>query len=107
MFKLGQQRLERFSWYLRLTGGRRIDGALAGIVRLETSAALGVGEARTLADASARELPRFASSPERDPRAPQNVYPIGGLETALRHLLGDHLVVRRAIESRLQREAWA
>ena len=76
-------------------------------MRLETSGALGLSAARELADASARELPRFASSPERDPRAPQNLYPIGGLETALRHLLGDHLVVRRAIESRLQREAWS
>jgi hypothetical protein len=97
----------RYSWYVRLGRGRPIDSAVAGIVRLETSGALGKDAARELADASARELPRFASSPERDPRAPQNVYPIGGLETALRHRLGDHLVVRRAIESRLQREAWA
>jgi uncharacterized protein len=97
----------RYSWYLRLGLGRAIDSALAGIVRLETSGAAGLDAARAAADASARELPRFASSPERDPRAPQNVYPIGGLETALRHLLGDHLVVRRAIESRLQREVWS
>lgn len=97
----------RYSWYLRLAAGRSIDSSLAGVVRLETSAGQGIEQARLLADASARELPRFASTPERDPRAPQNLHPIGGLEAALRHLLGDHLVVRRAIEARLQREPWS
>jgi len=96
----------RYSWYLRLAPGRAIDASLAGIVRLETSGALGLPLVRELADVCARELPRFASSPERDPRAPQNLYPIGGLETALRHLLGDHLILRRAIESRLHAAAW-
>jgi hypothetical protein len=97
----------RYSWYLRLAAGRPIDSTLAGIVRLETAGALGLSAARELADASARELPRFASSAARDPRAPQNLYPIGGLEVALRHLLGDHLVVRRAIEARLFGAAWS
>ena len=97
----------RYSWYLRLAGGRAIDSALAGVVRLETSGAVGLAAARALADASARELPRLASSPARDPRAPQNLYPIGGLESALQHLLGDHLVVRRAIEARLHQAAWS
>jgi hypothetical protein len=94
----------RYSWYVRLGRGRAIDAALAGIVRLETSGALGLAPTLVLADISARELPRFASSPERDPRAPQNLYPIGGLEETLRHRLGDHLVVRRAIEARLHQE---
>jgi hypothetical protein len=97
----------RYSWYLRLAGGRAIDSTLAGVVRLETSGAAGLSAARALADTSARELPRFASSPARDPRAPQNLYPIGGLESALKHLLGDHLVVRRAIEARLHQAAWS
>jgi hypothetical protein len=96
----------RYSWYVRLSTGRSIDASLAGIARLETSGALDLDLAREVADISARELPRFASSPEHDPRAPQNLYPIGGLETALRHLLGDHLLLRRAIESRLHDAAW-
>jgi len=96
----------RYSWYVRLSSGRSIDSTLAGIARLEASGAMGLPAARALAETSARELPRFASSPERDPRAPQNLYPIGGLETTLRHLLGDHMVVRRAIESRLHRASW-
>jgi uncharacterized protein len=97
----------RYSWYVRLSAGRAIDATLAGIARLETSGALGLPLVRELADVCARELPRFASSPERDPRAPQNLYPIGGLETALRHLLGDHFILRRAIESRLHAAAWS
>lgn len=92
----------RYSWYTRLGRGRSLDASLAGVVRLETRADLGLDAARRLADASARLLPRFASHPARDPRAPQNLVPIGGLEARLRHLLGDPLIVRRAIEVHLQ-----
>jgi hypothetical protein len=97
----------RYSWYLRIAHGRAIESALAGIVRLETKAACGVEEARRLADLSAREIPRFASHGARDPRAPQNLYPVGGLEARLKHLLGDPLVVRRAIEAQLHSEVTA
>jgi hypothetical protein len=73
-------------------------------VRLEAPGARGTDEAVALADLSARELPRFASDAARDPRAPQNLYPIGGLEARLKHRLGDATVVRRAIEAQLHRE---
>jgi hypothetical protein len=33
VFKIGEQRLERYSWYLRLAERRAIDGTMAGIVR--------------------------------------------------------------------------
>ena len=39
-----------------------------------------------------------------DARAPQNLYPIGGLETQLRHTLGDHDWIRRHIEMHFARE---
>lgn len=97
----------RFSWYLRIARGRPIESTLTGIVRLETRAEAGLGEARRLADLSGRELPRFASDGVRDPRAPQNLYPVGGLEARLKHLLGDPLVVRRAIEARIHSEVTA
>jgi hypothetical protein len=104
LFKLGEQRLERYSWYLRLVDGRRIDGVMAGVVRLETDASAGLATARDLADLTASVLPMFASQPGRDPRAPQNVYPVGALETHLRHRLGDAQLIRRAIEARLFEE---
>jgi hypothetical protein len=104
IFKLGEQRLERYSWYLRLASGRAIDGVMAGLVRLEVSASSGLEAARDLAALASAVLPLFASQPGRDPRAPQNLYPVGALERHLRHRLGDATLIRRAIEVRLNEE---
>lgn len=84
-----------WSWYLRLPGG---SGApWAGIVRVECSPTLSAEEAVELAQLSAATLPRFASSAYKDPRAPQNLVPIAGLERRLRGLLGDARVLHRAL----------
>jgi hypothetical protein len=101
IFKLGEQRLERYSWYLRLSQPRRIDGTMAGIVRLEVAASGGLQAGQRLADLAGAVLPRFASQPGKDPRAPQNVYPVGALETSLRHRLGDTSLIRRNFEAQL------
>jgi hypothetical protein len=101
LFLIKDTRHHRYSWYTRIGSGRTIESFLTGIVRLETSSAIGLEQARSLADLSTALLPRFASSAGRDPRAPQNLYPIGGLENALRHKMGDTLVIRRAIEAYL------
>lgn len=84
----------RFSWYGRLAAGA---GPYGGIVRCEVTADRPAAEAGRLADAVTAALPRFASSAHKDPRAPQNLYPIGGLERALRRRLGDAMVLERAI----------
>lgn len=97
-------RLSRYSWYLRLTDPRPIDHSLAGVVRLETVTEIGVDRARELADLTTLYLPDFASPRERDPRAPQNLLPIGGLESRLRHEMGDQAWVRRAIERYLYQQ---
>jgi hypothetical protein len=107
VFLVEGAREPRYSWYLRLGRGRPIDSLLTGIVRLEAPSRLGLEAARALADLAARTLPRFASDATRDPRAPQNLLPIGALESRLKHLLGDHAVIRRAIEARLHVEAAA
>lgn len=88
-------RFPKFSWYLRLPGPK--GGPWAGIVRCEASAALRADNVIALADRVAATLPRFASEPHKDSRAPQNMYPIGGLERQLRHRLGDAAVVYRAL----------
>lgn len=88
---------KRHSWYLRLPGGG--DGAWAGIARLEASADLTVSAVTALADASARVLPRLASAPHKDPRAPQNLTPIAGLERALRMKLGDPALLLRRLRA--------
>jgi hypothetical protein len=40
-----------------------------------------------------------ASEPHIDPRAPQNLVPIGALERQLRHRMGDPGLVYRALRS--------
>ena len=87
----------RNSWYLRLPGP--MAHAWSGIVRIEASVDLDIEECVALAELSCRTLPRFASAPHKDPRAPQNLYPIGGLERELRRQLGDPSYVERVLRA--------
>jgi hypothetical protein len=107
LFLIQDARAPKYSWYQRLAHGRKVQAALTGVVRLEVSGALPLAQARGLADAACRLLPRLASDAAHDPRAPSNLVPIGGLEQRLRRLLGDPLLIRRAIEAWLHREASA
>jgi uncharacterized protein len=92
LFAIGEDRL---SWYQRLPGVG-CEG-WAGILRGEVARAVGVEEARGLADRAAAELPRFAGRAHRDPRAPQNLAPVSGLEARLRHRMGDRRLALRAV----------
>ena len=88
----------RYSWYVRLAvleGGH----SWTGIVRCEASAHLPLPEARAIADRTAALLPLVASEPHLDPRAPQNLVPIGELERQLRNRMGDPGLVYRALRS--------
>ena len=87
--------LNRISWYARLPGPRT--HALAGIVRCEIDGESPIDDARALADQVTARLPRFASVPHKDSRAPQNLYPIAGLERELRRRLGDPWLLERAL----------
>jgi len=71
----------------------------SGVVRLECSADLPLPEVTRLGDLTARLLPPLASVPHKDPRAPQNLVPIGGLERQLRRRLGDQHVLYRALRA--------
>ena len=85
----------RFCWYLRLPGG---DGhQWAGIVRCETTPDLEIEKVVELADSVTSALPRFASQQHKDPRAPQNLHPIAGLERELRKRLGDPNILYRGL----------
>jgi hypothetical protein len=103
VFRIRYGDTSRYSWFLRLPFTRAIHHTLAGIVRLETPE-IGAAAAIELADQTSYHLPRFASRPQHDPRAPQNLLPVGGLERRLRHELGDAAFIRRAIEDHLSRE---
>ncbi|MGE0730817.1 MAG: hypothetical protein AB7O92_19770 [Acidimicrobiia bacterium] len=88
----------RLSWYLRLPCSR--EHAWSGVVRNEIAVAP-VEAAQALADRAAATLPRFASRAARDPRAPQNLTPVGGLESRLRHRLGEPTLLYRALRDAL------
>jgi hypothetical protein len=85
----------RHAWYLRLPVESQVPWA--GVVRCECTSDLRRDDAVALANAAAVLLPRLASVPHKDPRAPQNLIPIGGLEKVLRHRLGDSKVLHRAL----------
>jgi hypothetical protein len=96
LFTIGGYR--RYAWYLRLAevlGGH----GWSGIVRCEAAASLPLAEVRTIADRTAALLPAVASEPHVDPRAPQNLVPIGALERQLRHRMGDPGLVVRALRA--------
>jgi hypothetical protein len=97
LFLIGGRGRTSYSWYLRLPGP--IAQPLSGIVRCEVNAQGTVKNASQRADDITMTLPRFASEPHKDPRAPQNLYPIAGLEHQLRHRLGDQQLMERALRS--------
>ena len=100
LFQIGQGNFERFAWYLRLAivvGGH----SWTGIVRCEVPGASGLQTARQVANWTTDLLPRFASEPFRDTRAPENLVPIAALEAHLRRHLGDARLVNRALRTAL------
>lgn len=95
VFLIDQRGMVRWSWYLRLPGP--VSHPLSALVRCETPGVGTVAEAAATADAVSAALPRFASEAHKDARAPQNLYPIAGLESELRRRLGDPLLAERAL----------
>ena len=97
LFLIGGAGVSRWSWYLRLPG--LVVHPLSGVVRCELPGTGIVDEAKARADQISAVLPRFASEPHKETRAPQNLYPIAGLEADLRHRLGDREILERALRA--------
>ncbi|MEQ8717708.1 MAG: hypothetical protein RIE08_08865 [Acidimicrobiales bacterium] len=95
LFLVSGRGFTRYSWYLRLPGPR--NQPLSGIVRLELPGVGTVADAVERAEVVSAALPRFASEAHKESRAPQNLYPIAGLEHRLRHRLGDALLLERSL----------
>ncbi len=103
LLRIGERApLARWSWYLRLPGPRA--HPLAGVVRCELPGSMRLDEALDRADLVSSCLPRFASAAHKEPRAPQNLTPIAGLEHRLRHLLGDPVLLERSLRLAAARE---
>jgi hypothetical protein len=85
-----------YSWYARIAAVRPMWHDHAGLVRCEIRPGPGVDAAVDLADLITSTLPGFAGR-ATDPRAPQNLAPVAGLESWLRHRMGDRRMVRRTL----------
>lgn len=96
----GEKRIRRYSWYLRLRDVVAPFHDESGLVRCEVRGEAGVAAAIGAAERSAAYLPAFAGRAQ-DPRTPQNLAPIAGLETWLRHRMGDTALVQRALRAHL------
>jgi hypothetical protein len=112
LFRLHRQgqRGRPYSCYFRLAAAAPMATPWSGVVRLEVPESGGLEQARRRVDDVAAALRPFAGAPHRDPRAPQNLQPIGALETRLRHLLGSPALAARAVRdavARLHRDALA
>jgi uncharacterized protein len=94
------QPLERYAWYTRLAPGRSEWHDHAGLVRCEVRAGVGLGAAGSIADRVTALLPSFTGR-STDPRFPQNLAPVTGLESWLQHRMGHRGIVRRALTARL------
>ena len=101
LFGLGNNVLDRYAWYVRLLPQSDAWHELAGLVRCEVRMEIGLDEAARIADMVACHLPRYAGRPGVDPRAPQNLTPVGALEARLKHRLGSSTLIGRALIVRL------
>jgi len=97
---------ERYSWYVRLVD-RGPGHTWTGLVRCEAPGALALEDAVRAADRSAAVLPDVVSELHIDPRAPQNLVPIGALERELRHRLGEPGFVLRELRRAVTKQGAA
>lgn len=88
---------DRYSAYVRICRPGVHSSPWSGIVRVEMPQSHGLAVARAIADAVAALLPRYAGVSYKDPRAPQNLQPIGALERELTHRLGPARLAKRAV----------
>ncbi len=97
VFAIERARTTYYSWFVCLRTPGLFDLGLSGLVRMEMDDSVSREEALRFADTTAVILPPYASNPNRDPRAPQNLLPIGQLEHELRHRLGDSELMKRLV----------
>ena len=101
LFMIDDGKYNRYSCYIRLTQPLPTEHPYAGLIRIEIRSSVGLETTLNLANFASQELPKFASSRIRDPRAPQNLLPIGALEDELKRRLGDALLIQRGIQQRI------
>ncbi|MDX2254399.1 MAG: hypothetical protein NW214_02685 [Pseudanabaenaceae cyanobacterium bins.39] len=104
IFRIANKNGSNLSWYLRSGSSDLNYGYLGyhdlhGIVRIDLDSSLTIDRARTIADQSAYLIPQYASHPIRDPRAPQNLTPVGALEKELGRRMGSRELISRRLRN--------
>lgn len=98
IFAISHYPQQHWSWYLR-AGQTQPQPQLHGLVRLDVYGEVPLAKVKQLADLSTFLIPHYASHPCRDPRAPQNLTPVGALEKQLGRCMGDKLMIERRLRS--------
>ncbi|MBD2453403.1 hypothetical protein H6G80_04860 [Nostoc sp. FACHB-87] len=104
IFKIKLQNRSQYSWYLKSGDFQHLPQQLGyhdlyGIVRLELSSEVPLEKAKEIANQTCHLIPYYASHPSRDPRAPQNLAPVGALERELGRRMGDATLIKRRLQN--------
>ncbi|MBF6599568.1 MAG: hypothetical protein IVW36_03545 [Dehalococcoidia bacterium] len=94
-----------YSWFVCLADLGPLDLALSNVALIEMDDEAPRARALAAADITAALLPPYAPTAYRDPRAPQNLMPVGQLERELRRRLGDPEMMRRLMLTTFGRES--
>jgi len=86
----------KMSFFLRLRAVTPFASQMSNLVRIELPV-MGLTEAVHLANLASAIAVHYSSNLWGDTRAPQNLYPVGVLETALKNRLGDQRFLRSVI----------
>lgn len=86
----------KMSFFLRLRTITPFASQMANLVRIELPI-MALAEAVHLADLASAIAVHYSSNLWGDTRAPQNLYPVGALETVLKNRLGDQRFLRSTI----------
>jgi hypothetical protein len=89
-------RSSKMSFFLRLRPIGAFSSNMANLVRIELPV-MGLTDATHLANLASAIAVHYSSNLWGDTRAPQNLYPVGALETALKNRLGDQRFLRSVI----------
>lgn len=102
IFRISNTHGSNLSWYLR-SGSKDLNYKklgyhdLHGIIRIDLNGAIPLERAKAIADQSTYLIPQYASHPTRDPRAPQNLTPVGALEKELGRRMGSRELISRRL----------
>lgn len=103
IFLIKEKNRPRFSWYIKSGNCQHPEQqgyhTLHGIVRLEISSEIPLEIVQEIANQTAHLIPQYASHPSRDPRAPQNLTPVGALEQELGRQMGDATLIKRRVQN--------